>query len=153
MGRVTIADWVLKDGTLVPKGTYIFMNHRPLVQDHDEIENADKFDPWRMYRQRQQPGNANMHQMVMTSPLNLTFGHGKHACPGRFFAANELKTLLVLMLMKYEFHHTNLPGGLEDVIKGQWYNMERRATPNVKIAFKDRSKLVPEDLQKYFTDY
>lgn len=30
------------------------------------------------------------------------FGYGKHACPGRFFAGNELKLILVKMLEKYE---------------------------------------------------
>ncbi|ETI26644.1 hypothetical protein G647_10405 [Cladophialophora carrionii CBS 160.54] len=47
---------------------------------------------------------ANL-SFVSTSPTYHPFGHGRHACPGRFFAANELKLLLAYMLTKYEFEH------------------------------------------------
>ncbi len=49
---------------------------------------------------------ANL-SFVSTSPTYHPFGHGRHACPGRFFAANELKLLLAYMLAKYEFEHLN----------------------------------------------
>jgi cytochrome P450 len=31
------------------------------------------------------------------------FGYGRHACPGRFFAANEIKMMLSRFLLNYEF--------------------------------------------------
>lgn len=37
-----------------------------------------------------------------TSATYLAFGHGRHACPGRFFAAQELKLLLAYILRKYD---------------------------------------------------
>jgi cytochrome P450 len=37
-----------------------------------------------------------------TSPTYLGFGHGRHACPGRFFAAQELKLLIAYLLQNYE---------------------------------------------------
>lgn len=37
-----------------------------------------------------------------TSAEFLPFGHGKHACPGRFFAASELKLILGYMVMNYD---------------------------------------------------
>ena len=40
--------------------------------------------------------------MVSTSETFLPFGHGRHACPGRFFAANELKLLIAYMVLNYE---------------------------------------------------
>jgi cytochrome P450 len=40
--------------------------------------------------------------MVSTSPEYQPFGHGRHACPGRFFAANELKLLLAYMVLNYD---------------------------------------------------
>jgi len=30
------------------------------------------------------------------------FGHGRHACPGRFFAATEMKLLLAYIIMNYD---------------------------------------------------
>jgi cytochrome P450 len=40
--------------------------------------------------------------MVATSENFLAFGHSRHACPGRFFAANEIKLMLAYMSTKYE---------------------------------------------------
>lgn len=35
--------------------------------------------------------------------LVKAFGHGQHACPGRFFAINEVKVLASHLIMKYDF--------------------------------------------------
>lgn len=40
--------------------------------------------------------------MVNTSPEFLAFGHGRHACPGRFFAATVLKLLLARLVLDYD---------------------------------------------------
>jgi cytochrome P450 len=40
--------------------------------------------------------------MASTSETFLAFGHGRHACPGRFFAANELKLLIAYMVLNYD---------------------------------------------------
>ncbi|KAJ7351401.1 hypothetical protein DFH08DRAFT_860414 [Mycena albidolilacea] len=40
--------------------------------------------------------------MVTTSPNHVVYGHGRHACPGRFFAATQLKTALAHVLMNYD---------------------------------------------------
>lgn len=40
--------------------------------------------------------------------INIAFGHGEHACPGRFFAANEVKVMLCHLVMKYDW--TLTPG-------------------------------------------
>lgn len=33
----------------------------------------------------------------------MGFGFGRHSCPGRFFAANEVKIALCHILLKYDF--------------------------------------------------
>jgi cytochrome P450 len=48
-------------------------------------------------------GKENKHLFVTTSPESLTWGYGKHACPGCFFADDELKILLFELLRKWEF--------------------------------------------------
>jgi hypothetical protein len=35
-------------------------------------------------------------------PDSLEFGHGSHACPGRFFAVNVLKAIVAHLLLKYD---------------------------------------------------
>ncbi|KAL5522640.1 hypothetical protein ACEPAG_8658 [Sanghuangporus baumii] len=47
-------------------------------------------------------GTATRDQMVSTSTEFLPFGHGRHGCPGRFFAALELKTMLAYLVMTYD---------------------------------------------------
>ena len=39
---------------------------------------------------------------VTTSDRFLAFGHGRHACPGRFFALVELKLMLAYVLQNYD---------------------------------------------------
>jgi cytochrome P450 len=40
---------------------------------------------------------------VTTTASHMGFGHGQHACPGRFFASNEIKVALCHLLLKYDF--------------------------------------------------
>ncbi|KAF8964278.1 cytochrome P450 [Flammula alnicola] len=40
--------------------------------------------------------------MVSLSYNYVTFGTGRHACPGRFFAVNELKAMLAHVLLTYD---------------------------------------------------
>ena len=35
----------------------------------------------------------------------LTFGHGKHSCPGRFFAAQEMKLMLAHLVQHYDVEY------------------------------------------------
>jgi cytochrome P450 len=39
---------------------------------------------------------------VTTSDTFLSFGHGRNACPGRFFAATEMKLLLAYIVLNYD---------------------------------------------------
>lgn len=39
---------------------------------------------------------------------NMGFGYGRHACPGRFFAATEIKLIVARILLDYDL---KLPEG------------------------------------------
>ena len=147
--RVALRDWQFKDGTKVPKGTHIFTNQIAYQMQDEVFPNPDNFDPWRMYKLRMARKEEELkHQYVMTSDKNLHFGHGKHACPGRFFAANEVKTLLVLLLMRFDMSL----GGMTwtEVRQGMRYMVSRNPTDKATIEFKDRSSKIPEDLKAWF---
>ena len=66
------------------------------------------FDAERWMRMRKEFEEERNWQFVTTSPEYMAFGHGKHACPGRFLASNELKIALCHLLMKYEWRF--IPG-------------------------------------------
>lgn len=71
--------------------------------DPQKFASPETFDPQRFLNLRGQPGQENNWQFVTTTPDHLGFGHGIHACPGRFFAAMELKIMLCWLLLKYDW--------------------------------------------------
>lgn len=45
-------------------------------------------------------GDANRYQFVTMDKASRNFGHGVHACPGRFLASKEIKTILTYVIRK-----------------------------------------------------
>lgn len=41
-------------------------------------------------------------QMVSANKQNMNWGYGRHACPGRFFAAVEVKIFVATVVMNYD---------------------------------------------------
>ncbi|KAK1979832.1 cytochrome P450 [Colletotrichum cereale] len=101
MTRVAEVDVHLSDGTVIPRGMRCTVANTPR-HDPDVYENPFEFDGYRFLRMRQTPGKENLAHFVTTGTQSLGFGHGNHACPGRFFAANEVKIVLCYMLLKYD---------------------------------------------------
>ncbi|KAH8704638.1 cytochrome P450 [Phaeosphaeriaceae sp. PMI808] len=66
-------------------------------------EDSAKFDPWRYEKLRKAPENAQKYFFAMTDAQHMAFGYGKYACPGRFFAANEIKMVLAHLLLRYDW--------------------------------------------------
>lgn len=107
MPRQAKAPITLSDKTYIPSGTYVSIGPVPM-HDPSIYPSPTKFDGHRFMNLRNAPGAENKYQFVTTSPEITVFGHGHHACPGRFFASNELKLLLAHMLMYYDW---KLPEG------------------------------------------
>ncbi|GAP91373.1 putative cytochrome p450 [Rosellinia necatrix] len=106
MHRLALADVKLSDGTVIPKGTKVAVRSTRRL-DPATYADPEAFDGARFARMRDVPGpTANAAHLVTTGPDALGFGHGLHACPGRFFAANELKIALVHLLLKYDIAPT-----------------------------------------------
>lgn len=89
-------------------------------------------------------GKENKHQFVTTSPESLSFGHGNHACPGRFFASNEMKVVLIELLRNWEFRlqgDVERKGGEDKRPKN--HIDELGITPNMfaKLDFKRREEV------------
>lgn len=102
MVRTATDDIYLPSGFHIPKGTRLGVSSHA-SWDPTVFQDPDKFDPHRFVRLRQQPGQENVWQLTTTRPEQIAFGHGQHACPGRFLAANEIKIALCHLLMKYDW--------------------------------------------------
>ncbi|KAL1614873.1 hypothetical protein SLS54_009427 [Diplodia seriata] len=103
MKRVAMAPHTLSDGTHVPRGATIAVPVLGMM-DPDRYHDPESFDPYRFVKLREQPGQENGWQYVTTSRDMFAFGHGAHACPGRFFASNEIKIALVHCLMGWDWN-------------------------------------------------
>ncbi|QIX02158.1 hypothetical protein AMS68_007675 [Peltaster fructicola] len=108
MSRACERDIELSDGTVLPKGSRI--NVLTAFMDPEIYEDPHMFKADRFLQKRAVAGQENGWQHVTTSPEHLGFGHGQHACPGRFFATNELKIALCFMLLRYDFKLSNFGG-------------------------------------------
>ncbi|CAI7581486.1 unnamed protein product [Penicillium glandicola] len=100
--RYVTADITLSDGTLIPKGTYIAMIDDHSLDPNSSYTNGDQYDGYRFINMREVPERAHQTQLVSVSSDHTGFGFGNHACPGRFFAAAELKIALCHLLLKYD---------------------------------------------------
>lgn len=94
-----IRDTALPDGTIIRKGTHIAVDSREMWSA-DVFDNPEEYDAWRFVKRRQEGVPAS--QFVQSSREHNSFGIGKHQCPGRFFASNELKLCLVHILLQYD---------------------------------------------------
>jgi cytochrome P450 len=98
------------DGTTIPYGALISVpsaptHHDPANYDHPAMFDGSRFSRMREERQRlvdsEGTGIFTQH-MVTTAPEHVVFGYGHHACPGRFFAATELKSMMAHILINYD---------------------------------------------------
>lgn len=104
---------VSKDGVVTPDGVHVKAGNRVctpsyvMMQDDAVYSSASEFHPFRFVREEQKKEDGTPPKLPLsfatTSNQYLHFGHGKYACPGRFFAANELKLLLAFMILNYDF--------------------------------------------------
>ncbi|KAK8088499.1 cytochrome P450 [Apiospora hydei] len=99
----------LSDGTVLPKGSRIMVAAN--FADPVAYPSPATFDAARFLRRRQEPGQEHAWQFVTTTPEHMHFGHGEHACPGRFFAAHLDKVALCHLLLKYEWRFVPADGG------------------------------------------
>lgn len=104
-------------GLSLPFGSTVSVDAHGIMHDEEAYGNAHKFDPFRFARQREVEEDSGSESegyrtrnaleskklsCTATSESFLTFGHGRHACPGRFLVAHELKLLLAYASMHYE---------------------------------------------------
>jgi len=101
MGRIALKDFTFTDGTFIPKGTNVCIAST-IHHDKDSYANPDIFDGFRFADMGSSASDSGKYQMVATNLNHLVFGHGRHACPGRFFAANELKMMMAHLVLSYD---------------------------------------------------
>ncbi|KAJ0346899.1 hypothetical protein COL26b_007761 [Colletotrichum chrysophilum] len=111
--RKVLKTFTLSNGQVIPKGSIIEIPMIGINNDDEYFPDHDKFDALRFYKLRQakteqetgtkQAEVVALNQFVSVGgPTSLTFGFGRHACPGRFFAVNEIKMIMATTLANYD---------------------------------------------------
>ncbi|KAH7068213.1 ent-kaurene oxidase [Paraphoma chrysanthemicola] len=133
--RVVTKDFTLSNGQRIPKGANIEVPSLAVHMDDAYWPNAADFDPFRHYRARN-AGEGSSHaanQFVSTTDTSLNFGYGSHACPGRFFAANEIKMIFARLLLEYNI---KMPDGRTERYDQLHHGQENFPDPSKKLLFK-----------------
>jgi cytochrome P450 len=140
------------DGLYLPYGSDVTIPTYGIHHDANNYTDPAKFDAFRFVKQRDMIGAAAAEEcggegdsshikkanlgMVNTSAEYQSFGHGRSACPGRFFAAIELKLLLAYMVLNYDIEL------LKDRPEGKWIGLT--SLPPMKATLKVRRRMVVE---------
>ncbi|KAL2873445.1 hypothetical protein SGCOL_011391 [Colletotrichum sp. CLE4] len=138
-----------QEGWHLPRGTFLTVNLEGLHHDDELNANAREYDAFRTSRQREEyeakpQSERNLDEglrlknlgMVTTSDAHLPFGHGRHACPGRFFVAHELKMVVANLFLNYDVKP------LAERPKHQWVGVTVVPPVDAKIELKRRKGTV-----------
>lgn len=102
MMRQTTAPFTPSCGPTLPPGTLIaFANNRFDMSTSPKYD-PNEFDGFRFSKQRQSEEGETKMQLITPHPDSLTWGYGSHACPGRLFAASEVKIIVIHLLTRFE---------------------------------------------------
>ncbi|KAI1262095.1 cytochrome P450 [Xylariaceae sp. FL1019] len=146
----------LSDGTHLPPGTNLLTPLAGVAVDERFFPDPEIFDGLRFWklRQLQSPTlspspspststsstlshplpNASKYQLTSLGDTSMNFGLGRHACPGRFFAAQEIKLILAYLLLHYDI---KLPEGATRP-KPVTFMMTRAPSQTAEILFRRR---------------
>ncbi|KAI9490971.1 cytochrome P450 [Zychaea mexicana] len=94
---------VLSNGVVIPPGQDVYINYWYNHRDSNYNKASTgidlaEFQPWRFV-------NTGRPSTKVSDDF-LLFGEGKHACPGRWFAIQEIKTIISLLLRDYNIRST-----------------------------------------------
>ncbi|KAK0230012.1 cytochrome P450 [Armillaria nabsnona] len=131
MHRTTRKDFVFSDGMVVPAGVQIVVASLSTHTDEENYEDPLEFKPWRFSEMRKQEGEDIRHHMATPSLDFLFFGHGRPACPGRFFAVNELKALMSHVLLNFDVKLDKFPTSV-------WLSDIQMPNQSSKVLFRKR---------------
>lgn len=161
MNRKVLKPWTLSNGVTIPPGSTVSTHLYAVHKDPDNYSNPLEFVGFRFLSVN--PGYTGGDESVTaseaimdgrmeggegetketkemwytTSKTFLGFGHGKHGCPGRFFAAFELKAIIATLLLEYDIKWTGDNGLYQ--MKEFWF--AENMVPDLKASISIRKRV------------
>jgi cytochrome P450 len=87
---------------VIPAHTTIGMPAQAINMDPELYPDPETFDGLRFHDLKAAGASASKTDYVASNGASLNFGYGRHACPGRWFAANEIKCIMICLLTNYD---------------------------------------------------
>lgn len=126
----------LSNGLALPAGVIVQCNTGVLDEVPESWGDPHTFDGFRFYKLRRKPEDAHKYQFPSISLESMEFGLGKDACPGRFFATNQIKIILAHLIFNYDFALEKPEVGRP---KNFMFEVNVLADPTAKLLLKRRS--------------
>jgi cytochrome P450 len=109
MTRTAVSDFTFKDGLRIPAGTQLSFPNQHTNWDDDVHVNAKTFDAKR-WSSKRETIDPNKFHFGSVSEDSINFGAGFHACPGRFFAQQVIKLVLIQFLTEFDIKWADKDG-------------------------------------------
>ena len=137
ISRLAMKDFTFSDGTVIPRGTSLSVSLHNIHFNDKVYEDPLKFDGFRFSKMRQLEGSGKKAGFVSSSSDHIAFGYGRHLCPGRYFAAYELKLMLAHIVTTYDVKLE-----VEGVRpRDMWVTISCVPNPTANVLFRKRTKV------------
>ncbi|THU75981.1 cytochrome P450 [Dendrothele bispora CBS 962.96] len=147
MPRLAMTDFTFVDGTKVTSGNFLATAAAVVHEDNNIYDRPRTFDGLRFCNLRSSKENAFdegsddwMFRSTGTSESYLSFGGGRHICPGRFFTSMEMKCIMAYLVLHYDVRMPQAGVRPPD----EWYGPTSNPARNVMVLFKRRELLLPD---------
>lgn len=90
-----------ESNVLLPHGTSLALPISAMNRDPEIYSDPETFDAFRFAFDKSQKTLSSL----TADTKFLGFGFGTHACPGRFFALNEVKLVVAHLLLNYDIEY------------------------------------------------
>ncbi|KAF4868417.1 Cytochrome P450 monooxygenase ATR2 [Colletotrichum siamense] len=140
----------LPNGQTIPTGVILEVPSHAINYDETIHASPDVFDALRFYKVRKEKEAAlkskmsvedafaeaaTNNQFASVGDTSLAFGYGRNACPGRFFAANEMKMILATTFLNYDL---KMPDGCTERYKNLTFGSQSVPDPTKTIMVRSR---------------
>lgn len=132
LDRIAMRDYTFADGSTVRAGQLVSAPVRATHRDPALYAQADIFDGFRFC-------DDPTARMTSPSASFLAFGSGRHACPGRFWAASTMKAIIAHIAMHYDLR-TETEGA---VPAEQWFGAALRPDRSARLLIRRRASPLP----------
>ncbi|THH28886.1 hypothetical protein EUX98_g5315 [Antrodiella citrinella] len=133
--RKTLKTISFSSGVTIPPGVFLSAASTATHLDEHHHSNPAVFDPWRFVS-----GDLHARSFVSTTPDFIAFGQGRHACPGRHFAAYEMKLMLAYIVLYYDVKMRPGAEGVGVRPKNKWIGNSIIPDPTADVLFRKRVK-------------